>query len=54
MWKKITWTLFLTLIIQTLKNSNPITGYATIAKNAGFTGLSILGLAALYVIMKKI
>jgi len=41
-------------INQTLKKPNSITGYSVIAKTAAFAGLSVIGLAALYVVMKKL
>jgi hypothetical protein len=41
-------------INQTLKKSNSITGYSVIAKTAAYAGLSLVGLVALYVVMKKL
>lgn len=41
-------------INQTLKKPNSITGYSVVAKTAAFAGLSLVGLVALYVVMKKL
>ncbi|MBR9678955.1 MAG: hypothetical protein GON13_01700 [Nanoarchaeota archaeon] len=41
-------------INQTLKKPNSITGYSMIAKTVAYAGLSLAGLVALYVVMKKL